>query len=82
MIAAIISAVSGFIQLLISWMDRAREKMLVSLGASQQKTSDLQGRIDALNQANKIKQDTLADIKHNPGSLLSDDGFQRAEGDD
>jgi hypothetical protein len=81
-IAAIISAVSGFIQLLISWMDRAREKMLVSLGAAQQKTSDLQGRLDALNKANKIKQDAVAAIKHNPGSLMSDDGFQRAEGDD
>jgi hypothetical protein len=81
-IAAIISAVGGFIRLLIDWMDRAREKMLISLGASQQKTSDLQGRLDALNKANKLKQDAIADIKRNPGSLMSDDGFQRPEGDD
>lgn len=83
MSAYLLSIASGLIRFISDWMSRAREKMLLALGAKQQESTDLRARIDALEKANQSREKALTDIARggNDG-LLRDDGFKRPDGDE
>jgi hypothetical protein len=80
-IAAIVSALAAAIKLAATWLGYARDKLLLSLGGAQQKNTDLQGRIDALKEGNKAREDARRNIERNAGGVMQDDGFRRADED-
>ena len=84
--ASIVTAVLGFlgagVKLALQLAQNARDKLLVSLGASKQSNTDLQGRIDALKEANRLRTEAESRInRDDAGGVPVDDGFER-KGDD
>ena len=83
--ASIVTAVLGFlgagVKLALQLAQNARDKLLVSLGASKQSNTDLQGRIDALKEANRLRNEAESRVNRDDVGGLSDDGFER-KGDD
>jgi len=72
--------IGGIVRIVLEWTSAARDKTLISLGASKQSEKDLEGRIDALKEANKIRNEADSAIVHDPDSVLrDDDGFERRD---
>lgn len=78
-IAAIVAAISSGIRLAAEWFAQKRDQLLLSLGRSQQKTQDLQERIDGIKTGNEARESARADVER--GDILSDDGFRRRDDD-
>lgn len=81
MIASIISAIAAALRVALAWMQQRRDAILVSLGASKQSNADLQGRIDALQEANRLRNEAESRVRRDGDGELSDDGFQRKDDD-
>ncbi len=81
MIAAIISALAAAFKVVATWLSYARDKTLIALGGTQQQASSLQERLDALQQANRLREEARADINSDPDGGMSDDGYRRPEKD-
>jgi len=81
MIAAIISALAAIFKVVATWLSYARDKTLIALGGSRQQASSLQERLDALQQANRLREEARSDLNRDPDSWLSDDGYRRPEKD-
>jgi hypothetical protein len=79
--AAIISAVAAVFKAVAAFIAKRRDELLVSLGKTRQKSDDLQGRIDALKEANRLRNEAESRINRDDAGGLSDDGFER-KGDD
>jgi hypothetical protein len=80
--SAIISAIAAGFRLVASYFAWAKEKALVALGKQQQRAEDLQGRIDALQEANRIRENTITQLDRGGiDGLRSDDGFERKTDD-
>lgn len=84
--ASIVASVLGFlgagIKLALQISQNARDKLLVSLGSSKQSNADLQGRIDALKEANRLRNEAESRVnRDDAGGVPVDDGFER-KGDD
>lgn len=81
-LSAALSAITAIFKAASAWLSERRDKMLVSLGRSQQTTTDLQGRIDALQEANRIRENTLTQLDRGGNERLrDDDGFERKADD-
>jgi len=78
-IAAVIAAIGSGIKLASNWLAAQRDKLLLSLGRTQQSNEDLKGRIDALQKANAAREVARGESERNPDGILSDDGFQRKD---
>jgi len=79
---AIISAIAGAFKVLSEWMRQQKDALLIALGGQKQKVDDLEGRLRALNKANKAREDARADVERASGGLLDDDGFRRKDDGD
>jgi hypothetical protein len=80
-IAAIISALAAFFKVVVSWISYARDKTLIALGGSRQQASSLQERLDALQKANRLREEARADLNRDSDGGMSDDGYRRIEKD-
>jgi hypothetical protein len=78
-IAAVIAAIGSGIKLASNWLAAQRDKLLLSLGRTQQSNEDLKGRIDALQKANNARETSRGESERNPDGILSDDGFRRKD---
>lgn len=82
MIASIIGAIAAALRVALAWMQKRRDELLVSLGATKQSNTDLQGRIDALKEANRLRNEAESRVnRDDAGGVPVDDGFER-KGDD
>lgn len=81
---AILTAISGAIKLATDWLRHKKDDLLIALGGQKQKVDDLEGRLDALDKANKAREDARAGVERGDADrLLDDDGFRRKDdGDD
>jgi hypothetical protein len=78
MLTTILSIIGSIVQVILNWTSSARDKTLIALGATKQSEKDLEGRIDAIKEANKIRNEADASIARDPDSVLrDDDGFRR-----
>lgn len=81
--AAIISALAAAFKAVAAFIGKRRDELLISLGATRQSNTDLRGRIDALQEANKIREAARADVERGTtDGVPDDDGFRRKDGDD
>ncbi len=81
MIAAVIAALAGFINLLAGLVNRARDHLLLSLGAARHAEQSLRKRLDDISAANHTREELRASLERDPSRILSDDGFRRADND-
>jgi hypothetical protein len=83
-IAAALSAIAGAIKFATDWLRHKKDDLLIALGGQKQKVEDLEGRLDALDVANKAREDSRHDVERGDADgLLDDDGFRRKnDGDD
>jgi hypothetical protein len=79
--AAIISAVAAVFKTVAAFISKRRDEMLVALGRSKQSTEDLQGRIDALQEANRLRNEAESRVRRDDPDGMSDDGFLRKDDD-
>jgi hypothetical protein len=80
--AAIISAVAAVFKAVAVFISKRRDEMLVSLGRSKQSNVDLQGRIDALKEANRLRNEAESRVQRDDaGGVPVDDGFERKSDD-
>jgi hypothetical protein len=78
--AAIISAVAAVFKAAAAFISKRRDEMLVSLGRSKQSNVDLQGRIDALKEANRLRNEAESRVnREDAGGVPVDDGFERKD---
>jgi hypothetical protein len=77
---AIISGIVAVVKAVTVWMGKRRDEMLIALGRSGQRSDDLQGRIDALQEANRLREAARASVaRDDSGGVPVDDGFQRKD---
>lgn len=81
MLTAIIQAVLSVLASIWKWKQDKKEDTARMLGKTEQSNIDLQGRIDALQKANQLREDAESRIMRGAPGGLSDDGFER-KGDD
>mgnify|MGYP005812279357 CR=1 FL=1 len=81
MIAAIISALAAAFKVVAAWLSYARDKTLIALGGSRQQASSLQERLDALQKANRLREEARATLNRDADGGMSDDGYRRPEKD-
>lgn len=81
MIASVISVIAAALRVALAWMQQRRDALLLSLGKSRQTSDDLQGRIDALQEANRIREEARRAAECSDADSLSDDGFRRKDDD-
>ena len=81
---AVLTAIAGAIKFATEWLRQKKDELLIALGGQKQKVEDLEGRLDALDKANKAREDARHDVERgDAGGLLDDDGFRRKDdGDD
>jgi hypothetical protein len=84
MIASALAFLAALVKGAVMWLEHKREQLLIALGGQKQKVEDLEGRLDALDKANKAREDARAGVERGDADrLLDDDGFRRKDdGDD
>jgi hypothetical protein len=79
MLAAIVQLVATAFQAVLAYLQKKREDLLVSLGASKERGDGLQGRLDGIQEAKKLEDGADAHAQRNPDDWMSDDGFRRKD---
>ena len=81
MLTAIIQAVLSVLASIWKWKQDKKEDTARTLGKAEQSNTDLQGRIDALQEANRMRNEAESRVMRDGSGSVSDDGFER-KGDD
>jgi hypothetical protein len=81
MIAAIVSAIAAALKLFSEFMRASRDKLLLTLGGSQQEATSLRERLRAVQEANRAREQARADMNRDPTGGREPDEFMRPDKD-
>lgn len=79
MIAAIISALTGLLKIVSQWTQASRDKLLLTLGGTQEEAASLRQRLDAVQKANAAREQARADMNRSKTGGRDPDEFMRPD---
>jgi len=79
MVASIIAALASLFKIVAEFMRQSRDKLLLTLGSSQQKASDLQSRLDSIDAADRARREVTEKLMKNPKTTRDEDEFMRGD---
>ena len=79
MVASIIAALAALFKIVAEWMRVSRDKLLITLGGSQQEAASLRERLHAVQEANRAREQARADMNRSETGGRDPDEFMRPD---
>jgi hypothetical protein len=79
MIASIIAALASLFKIVAEFMRQSRDKLLLTLGGTQQEAASLRERLKAIQEANRAREQARADMNRDPTGGRDSDEFTRSD---